>query len=252
MHKIEAIIVDDEKANCENLRALLVKYCNQINIVDECYSIDSAFDSLMLKKPQLVFLDIELVEGTGFDLLESLPNINFEVIFVTAFDKYALKAIKFCALDYLLKPLDIRDLVSAVSKVELRIKEKLTNEGMRNLIENLSENIKRIALPLNDKIEFVDINQILRLEGEGNYTHVFLCSGEKYFVSKPLKDYDDLLSDYNFLRVHRSHIINLNEVKSYIKTDGGYIKMKDGSSVSISRQRKNAVVATLRSYVFVL
>ncbi len=247
MQKIEAIIVDDEKGNCENIRALLCKYCPQVEIISECYSIDTAYETIVVNKPQLVFLDIELIEGTGFELLESLPEINFEVIFVTAFDKYALKAIKFCALDYLLKPLNIKELVKAVIKVESRIKEKQANDRMQYLLENMSDASKRIALPLTDKIEFIEINQIVRLEGEGNYTHVFLTSGEKFFVCKPMKEFDDLLSDYNFLRVHRSHLINLDEVKTYIKTEGGYIKMKDGSSVSISRQRKNMVVSRLKA-----
>lgn len=246
MKNIRAIIVDDEKGNCENLRNLLKKYCANVDTIGEYMSISTAIEAILAEKPDLVFLDIELIEGTGFELLESLPEINFEVIFVTAFDKYALKAIKFCALDYLLKPLNISELVGAIVKVEKRFTERHANDRLNNLLGNMSMASKRIALPLADKLEFVEISDLLRLEGEGNYTHVYLTSGQKYFVSKPLKDFDDLLSEYNFLRVHQSHLINLSEVRSYVRTEGGYIKMKDDSTVNISRQRRNMVLEILK------
>jgi two-component system LytT family response regulator len=245
MSKIKAIIIDDEPGNCENLQNLLAKYCTQIEVLESQNNIQSAVESIIKLKPELVFLDIELGEGTGFDLLEMLPTKDFEVIFVTAFDQYALKAIKFCALDYILKPVNIAELVKAVSRFEERQSEKSENKRMHLLLENLSTVRKRIVLPLSDKMEFVNVEQISRCQGEGNYSHVYLKSGEKHMVCKSLKEFDELLSEHNFLRTHQSHLINLNEVKSYIKSDGGYIKMKDGSTVSISRQRKEMVMERL-------
>jgi two-component system LytT family response regulator len=246
MKKIRAIIIDDEPGNCENLEKLLEKYCPQVEILASINNIDPAVEVIMSRKPDLVFLDIELAEGTGFDMLEMLPSKNFEVIFVTAFDRYALKAIKICALDYILKPVNIAELVKAVSRFEERQSEKSENKRMQLLLENLSTSSKRIVLPLSNKMEFVEVDQILRCQGEGNYSHVYLKSGEKYMVCKALKEFDELLSDHNFLRVHQSHLINLNEIKSYVKTDGGYIKMKDGASVSISRQRREMVMERLK------
>ena len=140
----------------------------------------------------------------------------------------------------------IPELVKAVTRFEERRSEKNDSQQVQLLLENFSAPKKRIVLPLSDKMEFVVVDQILRCQGEGNYTHVFLTCGEKYMVCKALKEFDELLSDYNFLRVHQSHLINLNEVKSYVKTDGGYIKMKDGESVSISRQRREMVMERLK------
>jgi two-component system, LytTR family, response regulator len=246
MRKITSIIVDDEVGNCENLESLLGRYCPQVEVLNSLNTINEAAEAIINIKPDLVFLDIELGEGTGFDLLEILPTINMEVIFVTAFDHYALKAIKFCALDYLLKPVNISELIKAVSRFEEKLKEKSENRRMQLLLENLSSNHKRIVLPLSNKMEYVEVNKILRCHGDGNYTHVYLVSGEKYVVCKALKEYVELLTEYNFLRTHQSHLININEVKSYVKTDGGYIEMKDGSSVSISRQRREMVFERLK------
>ena len=185
---------------------------------------------------------------TGFSLLESLPDIPFEVIFVTAYDNYAIQAIRFSALDYLLKPIDPEELVHAVDKAVHVIFRKQENKRMQNLLQNARalDKQKKIALSVTDKIEFVEIGSIIRCESESNYTTFYLKSGEKLIVSKTLKEFDELLTPYNFLRVHQTHLINLDEIKSFIKTDGGYIQMKDGSSVSISRQRRNYVMDVLK------
>lgn len=246
--KIRAIIIEDEKSNRENLAKILAEYCRQVEIVALCSSAVEGRKAITEHLPDLVFLDIEMPGGSGFSLLESIDTINFEVIFVTAFDHYGIKAVKFCALDYLLKPIDILELTRAVGKVENRLTEKSENLRMKTLLANRQSETKnpKIALPLSDKIEFIEISSINRCEGEGNYTHIYLKTGENILASKTLKEFDELLTDHNFLRVHQSHLINLNEVKSYVKTDGGYIKMKDGSSVSISRQRREMVMETLK------
>jgi two-component system LytT family response regulator len=246
--KIKAIIVEDEKSNRDNLATILSQYCPEVEVLAMCNSAIEGREAITRLTPDLVFLDIEMPGGNGFSLLESIGEINFEVIFVTAFDHYGIKAVKFCALDYLLKPIDILELQRAVEKVESRIVEKSENLRMKSLLSNRQEQRlnPKIALPLSDKIEFIEISSIIRCEGESNYTHIYLKTGEDILASKTLKEFDELLSDHNFLRVHQSHLINLNEVKSYVKTDGGYIKMKDGASVSISRQRREMVMDRLK------
>jgi len=246
--KIRAIIVEDEKSNRDNLSRILGEYCNSVEIVALCSSAVEGRKAISELQPDLVFLDIEMPGGNGFSMLESLGQINFEVIFVTAFDHYGIKAVKFCALDYLLKPIDLLELTQAVDKVEHRLAEKSENLRMKTMLSNQKSKLAnpKIAIPLSDKIEFVEISSIVRCEGDGNYTNFFLKNGDKIIASKTLKEFDELLSDYNFIRVHQSHLINLNEVKSYIKTEGGYIKMKDGSTVSIARLRREMVLEKLK------
>ncbi len=245
---MRAIIVEDEKSNRDNLVKILGEYCNSVEIVALCSSAVEGRKAISELQPDLVFLDIEMPGGNGFSMLESLGQINFEVIFVTAFDHYGIKAVKFCALDYLLKPIDLLELTQAVEKVEQRLAEKSENLRMKTMLSNKKNKLSnpKIAIPLADKIEFVEVSSIVRCEGNGNYTNFFLKNGERIIASKTLKEFDELLSDYNFLRVHQSHLINLNEVKSYIKTDGGYIKMKDGSTVSIARLRREMVLEKLK------
>ena len=246
--KIRAIIVEDEKSNRDNLAKILGEYCNSVEIVALCSSAVEGRKAISELQPDLVFLDIEMPGGNGFSMLESLGQINFEVIFVTAFDHYGIKAVKFCALDYLLKPIDLLELTHAVEKVEQRLAEKSENLRMKTMLSNQKRKLAnpKIAIPLSDKIEFVEVSSIVRCEGDGNYTNFFLKNGERIIASKTLKEFDELLSDYNFLRVHQSHLINLNEAKSYIKTEGGYIKMKDGSTVSIARLRREMVLEKLK------
>lgn len=244
---MKAIIVEDEQKNRENLQLLLARYCPEVNLIGCCSNATEAYESIVTLQPELLFLDIEMPGENGFSLLERLPQINFEVIFVTAFDHYGIKAIKFSALDYLLKPIDIHELIHAVKKAGKKINLKIENQRMYHLLRNykLPDGNKTLAVSLADKIEFIAIHSIIRCEAENNYTTFYLKDGQKMVVSKTLKEFDELLVPYHFLRVHQSHLINLDEVKSYIKTDGGYIRMKDGSNISISRQRKEMVLKIL-------
>lgn len=244
---VKAIIIEDEQYNRENLTQLLQKYCPDVNIITCCSSASEGYEAILNLRPELVFLDIEMPGGNGFSLLEKLPQITFEVIFVTAYDNYGIKAIKFSALDYLLKPIDIAELSEAVKKAKEKLSLKQENQRMFHLLQNnkLPDTSKTLALSLAEKIEFVEIGSIIRCEAENNYTIFYLKDKQKLIVSRTLKEFDELLSPYHFLRVHQSHLINLSEVKSFIKTDGGYIRMKDGSSVSISRQRKELVLRIL-------
>ncbi len=249
MIPIKSIIVEDEAKNRENLARLIAVYCPQVEVVAQCVSATEARQSITELHPDLVFLDIEMPGGNGFSLLESLPDIRFEVIFVTAYDNYGIKAIKFSALDYILKPIDPEELRNAVEKASLKITQKEEEDlRMHNLLQNARREPsgKMIALALAERIEFVQVSSIIRCESDSNYTTFYLKGGERLIVSRTLKEYDELLTPYGFLRVHQSHLVNLNEIKSYVKSDGGYIRMKDGAMVSISRQRREMVMKALQ------
>jgi two-component system LytT family response regulator len=248
MGKVKAVIVDDEFNNCMNLKELLSKYCPDVDIVAIAHNAADGALEITRTKPSLVFLDIQMQGGSGFDMLEQLKPVSFEVIFVTAFEQYAIRAIRFCAIDYLLKPVDILDLQAAVSKAAEKILQRGPNIPMANLLENRKHETHdlKIALPTSERILFVVITEIVRCLGDNNYTTVFLKNGESVLVSKTLKEYEELLSDKGFLRVHQSHLINLDYIRSYEKHDGGYLKMTDNASVPISRQRKPQVLQQLR------
>lgn len=242
--KIKAILVDDEPKSRNNLHDLLQEYCQQVEIVGEAASATEALKLIKQQEPELIFLDIEMPGGSGFDLLKSLNDQNFEVIFVTAFDQYGIQAVKFCAIDYILKPIDIFELSKAVEKAQAQILQKKENRRLVELVANIDrpEDEKRIALPLADKIEFIVVNQIVRLEADGNYTRISMDCKKEYLVCKTLKEYQEILEHHNFLRTHQSHLINCRKIAAYIKTDGGYIAMTDGSSVPISRQKRDEVL----------
>lgn len=245
--EIRAIIIDDEAGNRENLQRMLERHCGNVQVQAVAASAIEGIDAIGTHSPDLVFLDIEMPHANGFELLENLPRIDFEVIFVTAFDHYAIRAIKFCALDYLLKPIDLLELKVAVEKVSEKLLKARENESMEIFMQNRRnpQQVKKIALPTADKVDFVAVNEIVRCQGESNYTHIFLANGKKILVSRTLKEYEELLSEYNFLRVHQSHLVNVAEVKTYVKRDGGYIVMSDGAEVSVSKQKKEAVLTRL-------
>ncbi|TDQ08393.1 LytR/AlgR family response regulator transcription factor [Pedobacter metabolipauper] len=245
---INCIIVDDETKARNNLRQLLHEYCPSIKILDEASSATGALKLINQHQIDLLFLDIEMGTESGFDLLRSLNgNQNFEIIFVTAFDKYGIQAVKSCAIDYLLKPINILELTSAVEKAIRQIAPKKENIRLKELIANIdrAEDEQRIAIPLTDKIEFVAVANIIRLEAEGNYTHIYLTGGKKYLVCKTLKEYHELLENHNFLRTHQSHLINYKKISAYVKKDGGYLSMEDNSQIPISRQKKEEILAKI-------
>ncbi|MES2829427.1 MAG: LytTR family DNA-binding domain-containing protein [Bacteroidota bacterium] len=246
--KIKAMIVDDENKSRSNIKQLLSEYCPIVEVIAEADSATKALALINQYKPELLFLDIEMGELSGFDLLKLLNGQqNFELIFVTAFDKYGIQAVKACALDYLLKPINVVELSNAVDKAVKQIGPKKENERLKELVANIDRKNEeqKIAVPLADKIEFITISKIIRLEAEGNYTHFYLEDGKHYLVCKTLKDYQELLEQYQFIRTHQSHLINFNKISSYIKTDGGYIAMEGGSQVPISRQKREEVLSRI-------
>jgi two-component system, LytTR family, response regulator len=238
---LKALIVDDEPKARENLQILLHDFVEGVAVVSLCENIAEATEAVRLHTPDVVFLDIQLQRETGFDLLTKIKEINFEVIFTTAYTEYAIKAFKFSAIDYLLKPIDIEDLKKAVARVEKRVSNNMTgrlSQLVQNLKQGSNENYK-IALPTLDGLVFVKISDILYCEASSNYTQIFTTE-EKYLVSKTLKEYDDLLSDHNFFRIHNSYLININSIKKYVKGEGGYVVLNNDTSLDVSKRKKEA------------
>lgn len=240
--RYKALIVEDEVRSRDFLRNLVVEFCPQVSVEGTAANVEEAVALINSVSPDIVFMDIEMQTGTGFDVLQQVKQRNFHVIFTTAYDHYAIKAIKFSAVDYLLKPINLEELQAAVAKAVENIQEK--EEG--NKIDLLIKNLKRpagedfsISLSTSDGIEFVQLSKITRLEANGPYTTFFMKDGRKIMVSKNLKEYEMLLTDHGYFRVHNSHIINLKEVRKMMKTDGGYAVMNDDSMIAISPKKKD-------------
>ncbi len=238
---IRTVVIEDEGHSRKMLREMLHEHCRGILVVAEADSVQTGLVAITEQKPQLVFLDIELKSETSFEILEQLPEINFELIFTTAFDHYALKAIKFCAIDYLLKPIDLDELRIAVSKVEKRVDRDHLNRNLEALLNNIksaSQNTHRIALSTLEGLLFVDVSDIIYCESNGPYTHFIFKGAGKIVTSKHLKEYEDLLRGYDFFRIHKSYLVNLREIKKYIRGEGGQLIMSDGAALPVSKQRK--------------
>jgi two-component system, LytTR family, response regulator len=241
MQKINATLIDDEPGNIVTLSELLKEYCPIIEISGTCIDSIKALELINTLQPQVVFLDIEMPYNNAFDLLDKLQPIHFEVIFVTAFNEYAIKAFKYAALDYLLKPINIKELKDSVQRLSTLLQEKKTNHRITNLLNNLkSENtgLQKIALPAKDGLYFEDINKISHFSAEGSYTYVFVKNGTKELLSGNLKEFEDILPKAIFCRIHHSHIINLNFVKKYYKGRGGYVEMQNGTIIEVSARKR--------------
>lgn len=238
---IRTIIIDDEEKARGNLESILEDFCPEIEIVAMEDSVANALAAIAKTKPDLLLLDIQMQNETGFDLLEQLNDIDFEIIFITAFDNYALKAFKFSAVDYILKPIDIQELQLAVQRVAERKSDRNPTEKLELFVENLKPSSKRfnkIALPTSDGLIFVPLEDIVQCKSIDNYTEFHLVTKNRILVSKTIKFYEELLSDHQFIRVHRSHLINLEHIQRYVKGEGGYAIMSDGTEVMISRRKK--------------
>ena len=238
---IRSIIIDDERNALEMMEWLLKTYCPQVEIVDMCTSAQQGIESINMHKPDVIFLDIEMPRMNGFDMLEQFDKLFFDVVFCTAYDKFAIKAFKYSALNYLLKPIDPEDLKNTVARIEEK-KSVPSKEQFQLLLQNINQPVKstpqRIALTTNDGMIFVPTTDILYCEAESNYTKVVLANGKKVVVSKVLKDIDEALSGPDFCRVHSSFLINVNRIKKYVRGDGGYLIMDDDMNISISRNRR--------------
>ena len=247
---IKAIIIDDERHSCDALKMLLDKCCPQIVVTAICNSGEEGIKKIGELNPQLIFLDIEMPHLNGFQMLEQLTTINFEIIFTTSYDQYAITAFKFSALDYLLKPVDREELQKAVQKVSSKITPPVSQQ-LEILLQKINQpamTVQRIALPTMQGLEFVPVDSIISCSSSNNYTEFLLKDKKKLLVSRTLKEVEDMLAEHSFLRVHNSHVVNLNAITRYVKGEGGYLVMTDASSVDVSRSRKELLMQKLQPY----
>jgi len=242
---LKAIIVEDEKRSRETLSGLLKLYCKNVDVIAEADGMYSGIEAIKKHNPDVLFLDIQMPDGSGFKLLESLSKIDFDIIFTTAFDQFAIKAIKFSAIDYLLKPIFPDDLVAAVKKAEDRQLARDTQKNVEVLLENIKKpetETPKIVLATSERINVVEVKDIIRCESDNYYTFFHFTNGSKLLVSKTLKENEELLSEYNFIRPHKSHLINVVYIKSFNKHEGGYIVMSDGTQVPVSRRKREKII----------
>jgi two-component system LytT family response regulator len=246
---INALLIDDEKNNLNNLSRLLTLYCPQIQVIAQALDAIEGKDLIIRLKPDLVFLDIQMPGTNGLELLQQLPNPDFELIFVTAHDQYGIQAVKFAAVDYLLKPIDTTELQTAVRKAANRLAAKTRNTQLENLLQLLRQQqdkeVHRIALTTLKETRFLYIRQIVRCESDNNYCYFFLDNGEKLLVSKPIYEYDALLAPYGFIRCHQSHLVNKHYVRSWLREDGSTLLLENGDKIPVSRIKKEAVLEAL-------
>lgn len=247
--KITAVLIDDERNNLDNLHQLLNTYCSEVQVVATAGNADEGRRIILEYQPDLVLLDIEMPAKNGFDLLRSLPQYDFEVIFVTAYDQYGIQAVKFSAIDYLLKPINPDELQSAINKVISKNRFKKQNFQLENFIRIFQQQKEdqRIALPTQKETRFIPTGDIVRCESSNNYTSFVLVNAEKIIVCKPIYEYEELLSNYGFIRCHQSHLVNKKFIKSLIKEDGGYLSMENGEQIPVSRAKKYLVIDALKN-----
>ena len=244
---IKAIIVDDEQHCINALLKLVEPISNTIKITNTFNSVDEALLKVQEISPDLVFLDVQINDKTGFDFLEELETIPFEVIFTTAHEKYAVQAFKFSAVDYLLKPIDEDDFTQAISKLNLKIEAKDFSKKVKSLLSNVTKNDgqKRITIPTSEGLEFLDVADIIRCESDVNYTTIYTNDKRSLVVSKTLKWFETLLQNAGFFRIHNSHLINLSYIKKYTKGKGGYVTLSYESNIEVSTLKKEGFIKAL-------
>lgn len=241
---IKTIIIDDEDSGILALKLLLEQNCPSVKIVATENDPEKGIETIQMLNPDLVFLDIEMPTATGFDVVEATRGLSYQVVFTTAFEHYAIKAFKANAVDYLLKPVDVEELVATVNNVEKRIQDKKSPlpENLEEFILDVVNKNKKISIPSQEGVFLIDVSDIIRLEADSNYTHVFLKDKRRITASRTLKLFEVQLIKNNFCRVHSAHLVNLNEVDRYIKGDGGTLIMKDKSNIPVSRANKNELI----------
>jgi two-component system, LytTR family, response regulator len=242
---IRAIIVEDEKMSRETLRRLLGKYCPEVEVVAEADGYRKGVEEIRIHHPDVIFLDIQMPDGSGFRLLEEFEEIDFEIIFTTAFDQFAIKAIKYSALDYLLKPVIPHDLEEAIARVAKKKAEKAKSKNLEFISKGSEfpdEKGQKIILSTAEMIHVINVEDIVRCESDNYYTYYFFIDGRKLLISKTLKENEDLLSPYNFIRPHKSHLVNIRYIKSFVRQDGGYILMTDGTRIPVSRRKRDKMM----------
>lgn len=248
--KVQTVIIDDEQNNVENLCRLIDRHGPDLVVAGTANNAADAENLINNLKPDLLFLDIQMPGASGFDLLRRLSEIRFEIIFVTAFDQFGIQAIKFSAIDYLLKPVDVDEFKVAIEKAKKRVYDRATSQSVDNLLEYLQAGRKaapKLALPTLKETLYVSTDEIVRCEATNSYTTFYLRSGEQITVCKTLKDFVELLKVHDFIRTHQSHLVNIHYVKSYLKEDGGTLLLENQNRVPISRQHRELVKSRLAS-----
>lgn len=243
---IKAVIIDDIEQARITFRKDLEEYAKDIEVIGEASGVVEGAKLLKNLKPDILFLDIQMQDGSGFDLLDLLPEIPFKIIFITASDAHAIKAFRYAAIDYLLKPVDPDELVAALDKYRnQKINESEKYKLLNDSLKNHSKPTERLALHSQDKIHIVNIADIIRCESSVNYTEFYFADKKKMVVSKTLKEFEDLLTDLNFYRVHQSHLVNTKFIREFVKNEGGHLIMTDGSLVPVSTRKRPEVVKML-------
>lgn len=244
---LKTIIVDDEPYCCEILAAMLEADCPDVHVVSICNNASEALVAIRQDSPDIVFLDVEMPRMNGFEMLEQISNIGFHLIFTTSYDQYALKAIRFSAIDYLLKPVDREELKKAVQKVKERIQSPVPQqlEILMQKLRNPSHPVNKIALPTLEGLQMIPIDSIISCESDDNYSNLQLKSRKKILVTRSLKEMEEMLEQHSFIRVHRFNLVNLNEIEKYIKGDGGYLVMSDGTSIDVAKNKKEVLLKKL-------
>lgn len=245
---IRTLLIDDEIDSIRVLQRLLETYCPQVSIVGTASGVETALELIRETKPDLVLLDIEMSQGNAFDLLNQLQPLEFQVIFVTAFDNYAIRAFKYSAVDYLLKPVDIDDLRNAIGRVQTDPEPLDLAQQMRILLENvgmLQLSQQKMAIPTITGLIFIPVQDVIRFEAKGNYTTIYLTNGEPIVATRTIKDYEEVLPENIFCRIHISHIINLSRIQKYQKGRGGSVVMEDGSIIEVASRRREEFLRKL-------
>lgn len=246
---IKSIIIDDESKSCETLEGLLSRYCPEIEVIAIAKGYTEGISAINKHKPELIFLDIQMPEGSGFKLLQNV-DINFEIIFTTAYDQFAIKAIRYSALDYLLKPIIPDELRTAVLKLVNKRNMPSGGAQLNSLLDNVFSSggkMQKIVLNTADKMHIVEVNNIIRCESDNYYTNFYFLDKTRLMISKTLKEVEQLLSGHGFLRPHKSHLVNIAHIKSFSRQDGGFIILNEGTNVPVSRRKKESVIALINS-----
>lgn len=242
---INAVIVDDEKDARATLRLLINRYCPEVNILKLCATPEEGIEAIKELQPDLVFMDVQMPRMSGFDVLDKLDTINFDIIFVTAYDKYAIRAIKFSALDYLLKPVNVDDLIDAIGKTQ---KNRRLEHQYKSLIQNIRQEggkLKRLAIPAENEIIIQKVEDIVYCEASSNYTIIHIANSKSITVAKTLKEFENILPTPDFCRIHHSTLVNLAHIVKYVRGEGGYVLVTQGDHLDVSRRKKDSLLEAL-------
>lgn len=244
---LTAIIVDDEEKARNMLQMLLSENCPQVTVLAHCSNVPEAVKAIQLHNPDVVFLDVDMPGCTGFELLDFIAEVNFEIIFTTAFSEYALQAFRVSALDYLMKPINIKELVIAVQKAEQKQKPDIYNRQLKLILDNYNtKKLETLAISTLDTVEFVNVNDIMYLQAESAYTRIVINGSKDIVASKNIKEFEDtLLACSNFIRTHRSYLVNTNYILRYNKTEGGSVEMKAGQQLPVSKKAKDELIGKM-------